>query len=176
MYVTHGKMIASTLQTFVGRVMPLLFNTVSRFVIAFLPRSKRLLISWLQSLSAVIFGAQENKICHCFHFSLFYLPWNDETRCHDPGVLNVEFEDRLFTLVYHPRQEALLVLHFLPLEWYHLHIWGCWYFLQSWFQLVNHLAIHFRLSLFSCTAERGFLLSPVVNCSCFFLSCCLIYE
>ena len=37
---------------------------------AFLPRSKRLLISWLQSPSAVIFGAQENKVCHCFHFSL----------------------------------------------------------------------------------------------------------
>ena len=43
------------------------FNMLSRFVIAFLPRSKHLLISWLQSLSAVIFGAQENKFCHCFH-------------------------------------------------------------------------------------------------------------
>ena len=52
--------------TFVCKVMFLLFNTLSRFVTAFLPRSKCLLISWLQSLSAVIFGVQENNISHCF--------------------------------------------------------------------------------------------------------------
>ena len=46
-YLTTSKTIALTIQTFVGQVMPLLFNTLSRFVIAFLPRSKRLLISWL---------------------------------------------------------------------------------------------------------------------------------
>ena len=54
------------MQTFVNKVMSLLFNMLSRFVIVFLPKSKHLLISWLQSPSAVIFGAQENKICHCF--------------------------------------------------------------------------------------------------------------
>ena len=48
--------------------MFLLFNMLSRFVIAFLPRSKCLLISWLKSSSSVIFGTQENKLCHCFHF------------------------------------------------------------------------------------------------------------
>ena len=48
-YITTGKTIALTRWTFVGKVMPLLFNTLSRFVIAFLPRSKCLLISWLQS-------------------------------------------------------------------------------------------------------------------------------
>ena len=53
-HMTTGKTIALTIQTFVGNVMPLLFNTLSRFVIAFLPRSKRLLISWLQSPSTVI--------------------------------------------------------------------------------------------------------------------------
>ena len=53
-YVTTGKMIALTKQTFIGKVMSLLFNTLSRFDIAFLPRSKHLLISWMQSLSAVI--------------------------------------------------------------------------------------------------------------------------
>ena len=47
---TTGKTIALTTQTFVGKVMSLLFNILSRFVIAFLPRSKHLLISWLQSL------------------------------------------------------------------------------------------------------------------------------
>ena len=53
-YMTTGKTIVLTRQTFVGKVMSLLFNTLSRFVIAFLPRSKHLLISWLQSPSAVI--------------------------------------------------------------------------------------------------------------------------
>ena len=54
LYMTTGKNIALTTWTFVGKVMSLLFNRISRFVIAFLPRSKRLLISWLQSPSAVI--------------------------------------------------------------------------------------------------------------------------
>ena len=53
-YMTTGKTIALTRQTFVGKVMSLLFNMLSRLVITFLPRSKRLLISWLQSPSAVI--------------------------------------------------------------------------------------------------------------------------
>ena len=53
-YMTTGKTIALTRRTFVGKVMSLLFNTLSRLVITFLPRSKRLLISWLQSPSAVI--------------------------------------------------------------------------------------------------------------------------
>ena len=53
-YMTTGKTIVLTIQTFVSKVMSLLFNMPSRFVIAFLPRSKHLLISWLQSPSAVI--------------------------------------------------------------------------------------------------------------------------
>ena len=53
LYTTTGKTIALTVQTFVGQVMSLLFNTLSRFVIAFLPRSKGLLILWLQSSSTV---------------------------------------------------------------------------------------------------------------------------
>ena len=53
-YMTTRKTIALTRQTFVGKVMSLLFNMLSRFVVAFLPRSKRLLISWLQSPSAAI--------------------------------------------------------------------------------------------------------------------------
>ena len=56
--MTTGKIIALTRQTFVGQVMSLLFNTISRLVIAFLPRSKCLLISWLQSPSAVILEPQ----------------------------------------------------------------------------------------------------------------------
>ena len=55
-YMTTGKTIALTIWTFVGKVMSLLFNMLSRFVTAFLPRNKHLLISWLQSPSAVILG------------------------------------------------------------------------------------------------------------------------
>ena len=65
--ITTGH-IALTMQTFVSKIMSLLFNMLSRFVIDFLPKSKRLLISWLQSLSAVILKPQENKICHHFPF------------------------------------------------------------------------------------------------------------
>ena len=60
-YMTTGKIIAFTRRTFVGKVMPLLFNMLSRLVITFLPRSKRLLISWLQSPSAVILEPRKIK-------------------------------------------------------------------------------------------------------------------
>ena len=66
-YRTTGKTIALTRQTFVGKVMSLLFNMLSRLVITFLPKSKRLLISWLQSPSAVILEPPQKKVCHCFH-------------------------------------------------------------------------------------------------------------
>ena len=62
-YMTTGKTMALTRWTFVGKMMSLLFNILSRLIITFLPRSKHLLISWLQSPSEVIFGAQENKNC-----------------------------------------------------------------------------------------------------------------
>ena len=65
-YMTTGKTIALTTQTFVGKVMSLLFNMLSRLVTAFLPRSKSLLISWLQSPSAVIWEPSK-IVSHCFH-------------------------------------------------------------------------------------------------------------
>ena len=61
LYMTTGKSITLTMQTFVGKVMSLLFNMLSRFVMAFLPRSKCLLISWLQSPSAVILEPEKIK-------------------------------------------------------------------------------------------------------------------
>ena len=61
-YITTGNTIALTRQTFVGKVIPLLLNMLSRLVITFLPKSKRLLISWLQSPSAVILEPQKNKV------------------------------------------------------------------------------------------------------------------
>ena len=66
-YVTTGKNIALTIWTFVRRVMSLLFTTLFRFVIAFLPRSKCLLISWLEVTIHSDFRAQEEGICHYFH-------------------------------------------------------------------------------------------------------------
>ena len=72
-YMTTGKNIALTRWTFVGKVMSLLFNGLSRFVIDFLPRSKHLLILWVQSLSAVILETKKVKT-HCFHFFHICLP------------------------------------------------------------------------------------------------------
>ena len=85
-YMTIGKTIASTRWTFVGKVISLLFNMLSRLIITFLSRSKRLLISRLQSLSAVILEPQK-IVCHCFPI---YFPWSDGTRCYDLCFLNVE--------------------------------------------------------------------------------------
>ena len=90
-YMTTEKTTALTIWTSVGRVISLLFNMLSRFVIAFLPRSKHLLISWLQSTVHSDFGAQESKICHCFYFCLIYLPWSDGTGYHHLSFVNVEF-------------------------------------------------------------------------------------
>ena len=72
-YMTTGKTIASTLWIFVGKLMSLLLNMLSRFVIAFLPRIKGLSISWLHSPSTVILDSQKT-VSHCFHCFPNYLP------------------------------------------------------------------------------------------------------
>ena len=72
-HITTGKTIALTTRTFVGRVMSLHFNMWSMFVIASFSRSKCL--NFMAAVTIYIdFGAQENKICHCFYFFQFYLP------------------------------------------------------------------------------------------------------
>ena len=91
-YVTTGKTIALTRWIFVDKVMSLLFNKLSKLVITFLPRSKCLLISWLQSPSAVILEPPQNNVWHCFHCLPIYLPWSDRTRCHGLSFLNVGFK------------------------------------------------------------------------------------
>ena len=73
-YLTTGKTIALTRRTFVDKVLSLLFNTLSRLVITFFPRSRRLLISWLKSPSAVILKPPQNKVSHCFHCFPIYFP------------------------------------------------------------------------------------------------------
>ena len=87
-YMTTRKTIALNIQTFVGKVMSLLFKMLSKFVIAFLSRGRCLLISWLQSLSSD-FGTQENKVSHCFHCFPIYLPWSDGRGCHDLSFFNI---------------------------------------------------------------------------------------
>ena len=104
--MTTGKTKALTRWTFVGKVMSLLFNMQSRLVISFLPRSKCLLISWLQSPSAVILGPPKNKVWHCFHCFPIYFPWGDGTGCYDLSFLNAELSANFFTLHFHFHQEA----------------------------------------------------------------------
>ena len=92
--MTNGKAIALTRQTFVGKVTSLLFNMLSRLVIAFLPRSKCLLISCLQSPSAVILKPKKIKSAHCFHWepgSCPISPWK-------PGLFETDLLQKV--LVY----------------------------------------------------------------------------
>ena len=76
-YMTTGKIIALTRRTFVGKVMSLLFNMLSKLVITFLPRSKHLLISWLQSPSAVILEPPKIKSVTVSIISPFAMPWSN---------------------------------------------------------------------------------------------------
>ena len=139
-YMTIGKTIALTRWTLVGKVMSLLLNMMSTLVILFLPSSKCLLISWLQSPSTVIL---ETKKIKSVTVSI-----GSPSICYDGHDLNI-FEcwisSQLFYSLLSPSsRDSLVPLHFLPLEWYHLHVWGYWYFSpQFWSQLVSHPAQHF---------------------------------
>ena len=120
--------------------MSLLFNMLSSLVIAFLPRSRHLLISWLQSSSALILEPKKIKSVTVSTFSQFV--------CHE--VMGLDGMIIVFCMLnFNPAfslslGDSLVPLDFLPLEWYHLHIWGCWYFSQQcWFQLVIHPALNF---------------------------------
>ena len=74
-YMTTGKTLALTRQTFVYKVMSLLFNMLSRLVLAFLQSKKYVSFHFITICSD--FGAQENNACHCFHCFPIYLPWSD---------------------------------------------------------------------------------------------------
>ena len=99
-YMTTEKPITLTIWTFVAKWFPCFL--IHCLVIAFLPRSKCILISWLNSPSSDL-GAQEKNICYCFHISPFYLLRNDGTGCHDLSFLNVvlkpAFSLSCFTLI-----------------------------------------------------------------------------
>ena len=113
------------------KLMPLLFNMLSSFVIAFLKEQ----VSFNFMAAVTIhsdFRAQKNKICHGFHFFPFYLTWSDGTRCHDLSVIECWVSRQLFHSPFSCSSKGSLVpLPFLPLEGYHLHIRGYWYFYQQ---------------------------------------------
>ena len=135
-YMTTGKTIALTRQAFVDKVMSPLLNMLSRLVIAFLPRSKHLLISWLQSPSAVILEPRKIKSVAVSTVSpsilhevmgpdaMIFVFWMLSFQPTFP-LSSFTFIKRLFS------SPSLSVI-----GWCHLHIWGYWYFSQqSWFQL-----------------------------------------
>ena len=126
-----GKTIALIRRTMVCKVMSLLFNMLSRFAIAFLPRSKCLFNFFDAATVCSDFGAQENKICHCFHFFPMYLPWSGRSRCRDLFFFFRFFSFFFFFVcwvlshLFHsplspPSRGSLVSFHFLPLQWYHL--------------------------------------------------------
>ena len=129
LYVTTGKPTALTIWTFVGREMSLLFKTLSGFVIDFLPRSNCLLISWLQSPSAVILEPKKRKsvITSTFSPSICY-----EVMGLDAMILVfLKFSFKLaLSLSSLSARNSLVPLFFLLLEWYQPHIWGSWHFSQ----------------------------------------------
>ena len=104
-YLTTVRTVL-TIQTFVSKVMSLLFNTLSRFVTAFLPRSKRLSISWLQSPSAVVLEPKK-IVGNCFHFSphLFAMKWWNQMPW--PLFFECWVSNQLFSLLFYFNQEAL---------------------------------------------------------------------
>ena len=107
LYMTTGKNIPLTVQNFVSKVIYLVFNMLSRLVITFLPRSKRLLNSCLQSPSAVTLEPMKIKSVTASTLSPFYLPWSNGTRCHGISFLNAVFQACFFILLSHPHSEAL---------------------------------------------------------------------
>ena len=128
-----GKIIALISQTFVDKVKSLLFNMLSRLVIAFLPRSKHLLISWLQSPSAVILECRKIKLATVSTVS--------PSICHEvmgPDVMILVFWMLSFKPNFSLSSFTFCKRLFSSSAIFcHLHIWGYWYFSwQSWFQLV----------------------------------------
>ena len=91
-YITVGKIIPLTIWTSVSKVISLLFNTLSRFVIVF-PSKEQASFNFVAAVTICSdFAAQESKICHCFHFFPFYLPWSDGIGCHDLSFLMLSFK------------------------------------------------------------------------------------
>ena len=74
------------------------------------------------------FGAQDNKVSHCFHCFSIYLPWSDRTGCHDLSFWILSFKPTYSLSSFTFIKRLFSPLHFLPYEWYYLHIWGYWFY------------------------------------------------
>ena len=136
-YMTTGKTIVLTRLIFVSKVMSLPFNMLPRWVIVFLPKSKQLLILWLQSPSPVILETKKMKSLTVSIVS--------PSICHEvmgPDAMILVFWCWVLSQFFHSpislsSRGSLVLLHFL-------HNWGYWYFSwQSWFKIVLQPAQHF---------------------------------
>ena len=136
--MTTRKTIILTGQTYVSKVMSLLFNMLSRLVTALFPRSKCPSISWLRSPSTVILEAPENKVSHCFHCYPIYFSWGDGTRCLDPfecwvlshffhSPLSLSSRGSLVLLCFLHKGDVICISEVIDISP-----------VQSWLQLVLH--------------------------------------
>ena len=113
-------------------MLPLLFNMLSRLVIAFIPRSKWLLLLWMQSLFTVTLEPKKIKVCYCFHFfppSFFHEVMGMDVMIFILWMLS--FKPAFNSPLSPSPRSSLVPFHFLLLKWYHLHIWDCWYFFPA---------------------------------------------
>ena len=143
-YMSAGKTIALTRWNIFGKVMFLLFNMPSRLVITFLPRSYCLLISWLQSPSAIISEPQKIKslTVSTVSQSICYEVMGPDAMILVFWMLSFKSTFSLSSFTFIKRLFSSSSLS--AIGWCHLHIWSYWYFSwQSWFQLVLHPAQHF---------------------------------
>ena len=125
-YMTPGKTMCLNIQTFIGKLMFLLFNILFRLVIAFLPRKKCLWISWLQALFT---GILEPKKIKSVTVSAFPPSICHELMGLDDIILvfwTLSFKPAFLLSFFTSSRGSLVPLHFLPLAWYRLHTWGCW--------------------------------------------------
>jgi len=142
-YMTTRKTIALTRRTFVGKIMSLLFNMLSRLVITLLPRSKRLLISWLLSPAAVILEPIKKKSLS--------VSIDSPSICHE--VIGLDAMILVYWMLSFTSTFSLTSFNFIKRTFSssslsairvvsaYLHIWDYWYFSwQSWFQLVFHFS------------------------------------
>ena len=144
LYIITGEIIASSIEAFVRKRMSSPLNMISMFVIAFFPKNKYLLMSWLQSPSTGFWSPPKIKSVtpSTFPHSICY-------EVTEPNAMILVFLMLSFKLAFSLSSFTLSkklfsLLHFLPLEWYHLHTWDCWYFSwQSWFSSWSHPAYHF---------------------------------
>ena len=148
--MTTEKTIPLAKWTFVGKMMCMLFNMLSKqqqqqICHSFSSKEQASFKFMLQSLPTVILEPPpKKKICNCIHCFPIYLPWSDGTRCHDLSFFKCWVLSQLFfSPLSSSSRSSLVPLHFLSLECYHLHISSCGYFSwQSWFQLVSLPAQH----------------------------------